>query len=526
MKYLHVLLIAGLFIAGCISTTEKTVSTKRESEPIKETVEELPEKSETFFQMVVHGKEQSALSFLENESDYSDIIYDLEDEWYDEGNLPSRDKLARFYKFICNNYPLTDYYDLKQFADYFYKWKLFERMSEKSLYSKRSYLEEYLVYNEFASPFSAHTEEQQKKANDNTENMRLLFLKKDFVEKADDLALYGYFMWSSNLLGKPKYKPEHLRLFEDIFFALSIVIETDYETWYKEESDIDKLCDYFEKNLKSPLGKFILALLKDEMVAGVEHEKTFDEAVKKAPTPRQAAMLIYKRLNESEDKDEKTVLARRFVDHVQNGSYASKVFMHIVYPYFKEGNLEAVENEINRYRHKYPKNDMVSMALFELARANFSKGNNEKSIQLLEGVVADFPNSSSSAYAWLALGEIYEACNNIEKALESYERAATFRHSPDTQEVTGNIMDASNTRNMAIELLADLLEETGKYEEALKWYRAWEPTSWCGTCVGLMYEQKEIAVIRLLGKLGRREEALEMLKEEIEDGYSAYKGAR
>jgi hypothetical protein len=58
------------------------------------------------------------------------------------------------------------------------------------------------------------------------------------------------------------------------------------------------------------------------------------------------------------------------------------------------------------------------------------------------------------------------------------------------------IMDASNTRNRAFELLGEYHMSKANWREALTWWERWEPTSWCGTCLQELQKKKQRNIAR------------------------------
>ena len=54
-----------------------------------------------------------------------------------------------------------------------------------------------------------------------------------------------------------------------------------------------------------------------------------------------------------------------------------------------------------------------------------------------------------------------------------------------------NIMDASNTRNHAHEVLGHYYMKKRDWKEAMAWWEKWQPSSWCRTCAEAMQKQRQ-----------------------------------
>jgi hypothetical protein len=146
--------------------------------------------------------------------------------------------------------------------------------------------------------------------------------------------------------------------------------------------------------------------------------------------------------------------------------------------------------------------------MFEIAQDLYSHGQKDKALALVEELVERYPSSKVTGKAWLGLGEMYHDMGDEAGMVAAYRRAAELP-SVDTR---SNIMDASNTRNIAFESLAQYYTQKQQWAQALRWWWSWRPTSWCGTCAESMELRRAKAlaqcVTNLLGTLWIRTVAI------------------
>ncbi len=175
------------------------------------------------------------------------------------------------------------------------------------------------------------------------------------------------------------------------------------------------------------------------------------------------------------------------------------------------GDLRSAVDSVEKYAEKHPGSILPAKCLDNIALRYYLREQRIECIEVLERIVAMYPHSDDAADSYLFMGQCHEELGNVEKAVESYKKAATFDLSPSADGATGNLEYAADTRDIAGGCLAELLEKAGRLEEALKWYKLWRPRSWCGTCLDQAEARRDKAIVRLLISLGRREEALKML---------------
>jgi hypothetical protein len=76
------------------------------------------------------------------------------------------------------------------------------------------------------------------------------------------------------------------------------------------------------------------------------------------------------------------------------------------------------------------------------------------------------------------------------------------------QPTNRNIMDASDTRQTALQRLGQYYQRSGDPKTALIYYSRWRPGSWCGTCAAQMAYERDLFMAQCLVALNRNEEAL------------------
>ena len=149
-----------------------------------------------------------------------------------------------------------------------------------------------------------------------------------------------------------------------------------------------------------------------------------------------------------------------------------------------------------------------SQPLFDVSRAFFAKARYDDALAILTEIVKRFGQGGAAPMAYLGMGEVYEKLGREAKAVEAYKMAAA---KPPVETRT-NIMDASDTRNRAHVWLGTHYMKKQDWAEALKWWQAWRPRSWCGTCQAGMESRKAHAVAVCLVKAGKTDEALKALE--------------
>ncbi len=503
-----------LVTAGCTATVEKPV--------------EPPTQFASLFELILHGKEQAALRLMDYGGDYDTIVEALESDWYEDGHLPPPSQLVIFYKFLWEHSPLNSDSWFDHFGRYYYKWQLNKKMAEDPQRTKYARLWAYAALAETVERANATYKYGEDWAREAEGKLVEMLASEDFLKETGDIGLYAY-------MSNGEYEKTHFEFkemtalvarFSDPVFAVCAIASTEF---YEESVRLRDYCDRLFAELTSRQAKFFLAMYRcsGDIPADEEDlDKWLGRAAELASTPRAAGIILYRLFEPySSDIDEQYQQgyvyksAEKLVAACQSGPCAAKAFSFMVGTFLNTGDLKGAEKLIAEYDKRYPRSDVISMGLFTLSRFYFGIKQYERSLRILRRVVQEYPNSTATAYAHLGMGEVYEELGDKEKAVLAYTKAATFELSPDTQEVTGNVMDASNTRDVAIEMLAALLEKMGRYEEALKWYRAWEPSGWCGNYLAMQDNKRCTAIVRLLLAMKRSKEAITYLKDMVHEGF-------
>lgn len=185
-----------------------------------------------------------------------------------------------------------------------------------------------------------------------------------------------------------------------------------------------------------------------------------------------------------------------------------KQFIRQAVEFMDKDDVAGVGELAERYASLHPQSDTPEMLLLALADRCTTGKKYRCCIQLLDKLVSMYPDSVGAQYAFFRMGKAYRDLNDFAKAVESYEKAATFPESAKTPKWAERMTNITYCREDAKGLLAELLEKVGRLEEALKWYREWEPCSWCGACWQMQKNQRDKAIVRLqrsLEGMGARE---------------------
>ena len=153
----------------------------------------------------------------------------------------------------------------------------------------------------------------------------------------------------------------------------------------------------------------------------------------------------------------------------------------------------------------------LSHPLFDISRLCFAEEKYERTLAILREVVERYTGGAATPMAWIGLGETYEKLGREAEMVEAY-RTAAGKPSVGTHT---SIMDASNTRNRAHQWLGAYYTRKENWQEALKWWQAWKPSSWCGTCADSMRTRRAHGIVQCLLELGRKDEALEVLEASV-----------
>ena len=214
------------------------------------------------------------------------------------------------------------------------------------------------------------------------------------------------------------------------------------------------------------------------------------------------------KIPKGEAAGEARALFRRFLDRYPNAHETQQARRGLVQTHLAQGKIAEATQAMRKLEKDSPKGTDFSQPLFDISRAHFGKKAYDKVLVILQEIVRRYPNSSASSLAWIGMGEAYEKLGREAKMVDAYRKAAA---KPAVRTQT-SIMDASNTHNRAHQWLGKYYMKKENWAEALKWWRAWKPGSWCGTCHGSMVSHRAYAIAACLTKTGKVDEARKELE--------------
>jgi len=274
-----------------------------------------------------------------------------------------------------------------------------------------------------------------------------------------------------------------------------------------------------EQLATSPLAKLALARAAAVGIGVplVVKRRTVEAAWQSVPSTEEKAMLLY-RLATAEVAvgiPRAVEVARRIYKQFPNTLFAAEARQLAVAALAKDGRPEEAIALVRELQKDPKQRNGLDRALFAVSTAYFKSKEYDKSETILREVVRDYPDTSTVSRAMLGLSEVFAARNDPDGQRQWLLKCARLEKT----EATGRgIMDTDNTRSTAIQRLAAGYERDGQWAEALYWWQAWGPRSWCGTCEGLSRAARHhhIAICQL--HLGRRKEAIRECFDAIEDG--------
>ena len=198
-------------------------------------------------------------------------------------------------------------------------------------------------------------------------------------------------------------------------------------------------------------------------------------------------------------------LFRRFLEKYPGVVEAREASKGIVETYLKVEQMAEADVALRELEELASEGTEFSNELFAIAQAHFKAADYEEALSYLQEVVRRFPQSATAPRAYLGMGEVYEKTGDEEKSVAAYRKAAGLSRSP----TATSIMDASDTHNRASQWLARYYMDKKDWDEALRWWTNWKPSSWCGTCLGSMETRRAENMAICLAHLGRHREAAE-----------------
>lgn len=199
---------------------------------------------------------------------------------------------------------------------------------------------------------------------------------------------------------------------------------------------------------------------------------------------------------------------RQYADEVSAAALSDAPHLSVVMAYVSAGRSEAGEAWVRAAAKADPDVD-PALSLNHLAEQHLQRREYAPAIRLWEEVAGrDGGRGRWTSTARLSLARAYGAGGDEAKMLALYKELAAAPP-VDTQ---AHVMDASNTRNAAYEALGRHYLARKDWAEALRWWRAWSPSSWCGNCYDGMVESKVYYQALCLWRLGRAAEALPLVE--------------
>jgi TolA-binding protein len=154
---------------------------------------------------------------------------------------------------------------------------------------------------------------------------------------------------------------------------------------------------------------------------------------------------------------------------------------------------------------KYPGTAIARESQFSLAQFYMINNKLEKSRDTLLQLLKAGKKDKFTSMATLGLSEVYYGMGDENKMIEYLKMAANEIPVP----TNTNIMDTSDTNQTACYRLGEYYYKKKKYKEALKYFRKWQPISFCGTCISSMSNERNLHIAKCLVGLGKEKEALE-----------------
>lgn len=169
-------------------------------------------------------------------------------------------------------------------------------------------------------------------------------------------------------------------------------------------------------------------------------------------------------------------------------------------------DIETAESYLKKMIAEFPKEDFVTEAVFSTARFYFSKGKFSDSLSWLNWIIENSrTNGRFIPLAYLGLSEVYEKLGDEAVMIKFLKLAA---QNPNVVATNRNIMDTSDTRQVALIRLGKYYKAKRNYEEALKYFTEWQPRSGCGNCQAQSKYEKDLYIAECLIGLKREDEAL------------------
>lgn len=170
-------------------------------------------------------------------------------------------------------------------------------------------------------------------------------------------------------------------------------------------------------------------------------------------------------------------------------------------------DIETAVNYLKKMIGEFPREDFVAESVFSTSQVYFSKQQFAESQKWLDWIIKyNQTNSKFVPLAYLGLSEVYEKLGDEAARIKYLTLAAGDANVAATNR---GIMDTSDTRQVAHVRLGKYYQAKRNYEEALKYFTAWQPRSWCGNGQAQSKYERDLYIAESLLGLGREDEALD-----------------
>ena len=202
-------------------------------------------------------------------------------------------------------------------------------------------------------------------------------------------------------------------------------------------------------------------------------------------------------------------LFRDFLARYPSGEEADRARQGIVRTHLRLDKTDDALKALRELEKDAPEDADFGGALMEIAEVYEKQKDDRKAVLLLTELSQRYPGSGRTAAAYLKMADIHKRAGDEEKMIACWKQAAAFKPS------IHNRVYAADSIARAHSHLADHYLQNKQWAEALKWYEAWKPSSWCGTCLDGMNTRRtcNIAVCKMM--LGRADEATETLEKAV-----------
>lgn len=154
---------------------------------------------------------------------------------------------------------------------------------------------------------------------------------------------------------------------------------------------------------------------------------------------------------------------------------------------FIEGELEIALKYAEKIQVSFPNNtSAVALAYFRVAQGYSSQKQPKVAREIMEQALKLRPPPANEAMLHLGLSEVCKVLEDEEAMLRHLKLAAK---APPIATNRG-IMDTYDTQQVAIVRLGKHYQEKKEFPTALKYFTSWRPSSWCGTCLMQMKQER------------------------------------